>query len=223
MRPSKLKSCVFCGYSLKGLPDEHVCPECGFPYNKRSQVITQSARSAYGNVLWGVVFGFLLLVGVVALLTGSSNTDITLWDVFTSCIYLSFVGSAIAAWPILMGRRNRAVISMEGITLWDGRNETATYTWEQVKAVKVSRVLGNVILTDGADNEVTAVDADFFGSSRRINAFRTAVKEWQQRYSEARAAVAGRIPSNLPRPKARVQPQRPSKGSHGPWTGSWSG
>jgi hypothetical protein len=25
--------CLHCGYSLKGLPSEHVCPECGRPYS----------------------------------------------------------------------------------------------------------------------------------------------------------------------------------------------
>lgn len=26
--------CISCGYCLKGLPDEHTCPECGTRYNK---------------------------------------------------------------------------------------------------------------------------------------------------------------------------------------------
>jgi hypothetical protein len=29
---SDYKICLGCGYFLRGLPDEHVCPECGAPY-----------------------------------------------------------------------------------------------------------------------------------------------------------------------------------------------
>lgn len=27
--------CIHCGYSLRGLPDHHVCPECGRPFSLR--------------------------------------------------------------------------------------------------------------------------------------------------------------------------------------------
>ena len=33
VRSSHLQNCLQCGYSLKGLPDKHRCPECGEPYN----------------------------------------------------------------------------------------------------------------------------------------------------------------------------------------------
>ena len=25
--------CIHCGYTLEGLPDQHICPECGRPYS----------------------------------------------------------------------------------------------------------------------------------------------------------------------------------------------
>jgi predicted RNA-binding Zn-ribbon protein involved in translation (DUF1610 family) len=32
-----MKSCVQCGYSLRGLSARHECPECGLPFDERSQ------------------------------------------------------------------------------------------------------------------------------------------------------------------------------------------
>ena len=30
-----LEHCPFCGYALEGLPEKHVCPECGQPFDRR--------------------------------------------------------------------------------------------------------------------------------------------------------------------------------------------
>jgi len=35
VRQRKEPFCIHCGYTLLGLPDHHICPECGRPYSLR--------------------------------------------------------------------------------------------------------------------------------------------------------------------------------------------
>ena len=44
--PLRLVICPRCGYSLQGLPDEGVCPECGRRYDPRTVVLFGWARGA---------------------------------------------------------------------------------------------------------------------------------------------------------------------------------
>ena len=41
------QSCLNCGYDLRGLPEKHVCPECGFEYDLES--VRQAWRKMVGS------------------------------------------------------------------------------------------------------------------------------------------------------------------------------
>ncbi len=56
-----LKSCVQCGYSLKGLPGNHACPECGLRFDERSQVW----RKGPGIVVFVGMLGYLGSIGAL--------------------------------------------------------------------------------------------------------------------------------------------------------------
>ena len=72
-----LKSCVQCGYSLKGLPGNHACPECGLRFDERSQVW----RKSPGIVVFAAMFGFLGSIGAWIQLPGvPPENSIRAWN-----------------------------------------------------------------------------------------------------------------------------------------------
>lgn len=57
----RLNTCPNCDYSLKGLPAEHYCPECGLKYDSATRVWTQDNRMKSSGLLVG-----LIIVGITA-------------------------------------------------------------------------------------------------------------------------------------------------------------
>ncbi len=55
-----LRECLHCGYALNGLPDVHVCPECGKAYDLSIPVWRRSKPRAYlaGAVGFVVIFSY---------------------------------------------------------------------------------------------------------------------------------------------------------------------
>jgi predicted RNA-binding Zn-ribbon protein involved in translation (DUF1610 family) len=50
------KKCVRCGYSLRGLPANHVCPECGLRFDERC-ALYRVTNPKQLLVLWIMIFG----------------------------------------------------------------------------------------------------------------------------------------------------------------------
>jgi hypothetical protein len=51
--PLRLDRCPDCGYLLTGLPEQGICPECGFGYD-REMIVLYGRRTAWGPA-WGVL------------------------------------------------------------------------------------------------------------------------------------------------------------------------
>lgn len=51
----RLGKCPVCSYSLRGLPSEYRCPECGFPYNSQTRIW----RPLKPKAIFGGLFGFI--------------------------------------------------------------------------------------------------------------------------------------------------------------------
>jgi hypothetical protein len=70
--PLALKQCPRCDYSLTGLPEEGICPECGQPYDRRFMVLFGDARGRFSGMhnagrrglalhaVWLVVFSIMM-------------------------------------------------------------------------------------------------------------------------------------------------------------------
>lgn len=54
--PRRVDVCLKCGYSLRGLPASHHCPECGLPFDERSFVWTLRHRKRIGAGLAATLF-----------------------------------------------------------------------------------------------------------------------------------------------------------------------
>lgn len=65
----KLKRCPVCGYDLSGLPAAHVCPECGFNYEKQLfelKMHRKPLRIGSKLVVFGIAFFFAsLFIGLL--------------------------------------------------------------------------------------------------------------------------------------------------------------
>ena len=54
---SELNRCPLCNYSLRGLPDRHACPECGFSYDKQMIVERPNVKThLLGAAAYTVLF-----------------------------------------------------------------------------------------------------------------------------------------------------------------------
>ncbi len=55
-----MRSCLRCGYNLTGLPEEYLCPECGYAYDDSSEKIEFGKQtSSWAELTWGLVWALL--------------------------------------------------------------------------------------------------------------------------------------------------------------------
>ena len=155
-----LARCPICGYSLCGLPDRYRCPECGFDYDQRMEVIEQSATLA-------VIFVGSLAMAAVGLFI--------LWPIRLRGLSVVFApfGLAYMVWYVtrfFTGYRNKVVIGPDGIRLLQRRRVHMQLPWSQISRVTGGR--GSVEIRDRHDHILHSVTEGFLGSDNRLKQFR---------------------------------------------------
>lgn len=84
-------NCPQCAYNLAGLPEEHVCPECGFEYDRHATIINfQQKKHLYIALIVGMANGLLAVFWINRgdfLSRGAGYVVGTLIVLFTLCFH----------------------------------------------------------------------------------------------------------------------------------------
>lgn len=132
------KKCPRCGYSLRGLPAEHVCPECGLGFDEECELY-RATNPRQILLVWIAIFGS----GWVALRNLRHLTTLataSMWDkigVFAALAWFPFVGSA--TW--LLVRRYRrgfeVAVTSDGLLVHLPGFHDGVIPWESIVAASV--------------------------------------------------------------------------------------
>ncbi len=124
-----LTHCPMCAYSLTGLPEDHVCPECGFDVGAvlfHSE--TPPMRWAVG--LAGVIVAFVLSAMLVATIDILSETEEVVWAACIACL----CGAVLA---ILSGHiRTFVAVTLDGVTFRRALGKVHSLRWEELYVVE---------------------------------------------------------------------------------------
>lgn len=146
VNPFRLDRCPDCGYLLEGLPEQGICPECGFAYRADMIVLYGWAAGSRANAsnARGWTFVWCLVVGDMYLLLQICQHLLTrdLWGVAL------FLGVLIVCNGWLLYRRRNALqdiprpeqlrLFSEGISQQTGVGKARLVPWSEVKWLAVN-------------------------------------------------------------------------------------
>ncbi len=121
-----LERCPFCEYALEGLPEQHVCPECGQEYDKTWRVF------GLGRAWRGMNGWELLLCWALLVLNAIFGIWVGLWDRWM--VAAGNCGSVVVL-SIVLWRVPRHIVAVgrDEIIIWDrSRRMARRYDWSRV-------------------------------------------------------------------------------------------
>jgi len=160
--------CPRCSYDLTGLPETHVCPECGCPYDSHSTAIPLTGRKNQyvGLTMW------IPLVALLAWIKGRRGVG------FVAMPFLAPFVVALVGTVVLLLRRGglptRLILHRDGIELVTPGQEPLTWPWHVIAGAAVSRVSGRFKIV-GKDGNV--LYARLYGRLGRFGVVERCAKE----------------------------------------------
>lgn len=167
--------CPQCDYSLKGLPNHHHCPECGFEYeSKEFQVFKQPKPHLVLRTI-GVVVG-LSCPAYLSVITSSWLVRALMAIVVAGALFSVF-RRRHRRW---MGRR--VALWRGGVVILPDDGDLQRISWGQIGTIGRNFVNGGVLIRTPENVKLATFGAEFLGSPRRAVKFIAAAEEWLTRY-----------------------------------------
>ncbi len=132
-----LETCPRCGYSLRGLPAEYRCPECGLAYDAESEMFKLRSPWALLGVIVAVGFGGACFVSLLVHSTGVVVGD------SVPVIYMVVYGlvSFRLGWRYWRNYRHGMMVASMPDALWLtlGVNDDERIAWGDISRVVLGR------------------------------------------------------------------------------------
>lgn len=167
--------CPQCDYSLKGLPDNHHCPECGLDYETRGFQIFKQPKP---QLLQAAVTPILLCAWF-------AYTFVT-----TSKMFARVVTVVGIVWMLLMvwgwrRRRwqgNRAGLSSGELVLLPDDGPPQRFLWQEIGTIRRPFLESYLVIHSPDGMKLAVIPVNFLGSNRRQLMFLDAANKWLTRY-----------------------------------------
>ena len=163
-----IDSCPVCRYLLTGLPDEHVCPECGFGY-ERDAVLVEEHRYTWKH--------YVGVVGVpILLMAGSWLRSGRLIDPYL--VSLAILTPLVAGLWRTRRPRNAVLVSRQNLRILRRGVVEQQFPLADIRNAEWSSVTGSVVIT-GIDGETLFTASIFLlQSHRRAKTAVSAINEY---------------------------------------------
>jgi len=139
-----LTHCPCCKYDLTGLPDRHRCPECGYDYDRHSDMVE-------------LVHPFKRALPFI-------YTALTIWGAFliwrsgfTHSFVMGVVYPALITLPWVCQRRRVTVMTPTELQFIAGRKIASRCSLENVASAYWSPIAGHVVLHDAEGLELRSL------------------------------------------------------------------
>lgn len=140
-----MRPCPKCDYDLTGLPEEHVCPECGFSYDSYSTSIRLRARRENRLALIMGLAYFCYFVGL------RQRLQMPGWFLVLFSIF--FIGMLLFRWRKSQTVADRMIFTRAGFTLYSPSSTSIPVPWSVIKSASCSWVDGSLRIERTDDND----------------------------------------------------------------------
>ncbi len=167
LAPDNGASCARCRYSLKGLPDHHICPECGLAFDRSSRLYYPHCRRDV-SMTWVFIVSTVLLYGIIFF---SGFPFIWKWN-FANVAVLVCVGLGMFEVLHLWRRPQRTIVlTPKHLAIVGPKGHELVMAKSNVLSAKWSRTHGEIIIFLKDNRTMALPGRTFLGSHSKAKTF----------------------------------------------------
>jgi len=160
-----LERCPCCEYQLRGLPEQHRCPECGLPIDRRWRVLAGPSALVKPSItripIRFIVFP-LLGIGFFEFVEWLLPFGRAWWH--WPCLAAWVVLISAVSWLFLAKPRCFIAVGPDGVVIHRGKEKTEQYEWPEVGKAGYD-VLRKCVVFSAGGRKVRLSDLKFFQSN----------------------------------------------------------
>lgn len=160
MNPADNRQCAKCDYDLTGLPQEHICPECGFYYDVYSTSIRLKARREnWIALIMGLTY-FCYFVGL------RQRGPLRMPGWFLVLFSIVFVGMFLFRLRKSQTVADRMIFTRAGFVLYSTISTSIPVPWSVIKSASCSWVDGALCILRTDDQGPMKISHRLLGGVR---------------------------------------------------------